>query len=247
MNALKKMAWIELKLFIREPTAAFFTLVFPVMMLMIFGIIYGNNPTPFFGGRGYIDTAVPAFSSMIIATGGLFTLCIQMASYRESRILRRMKTTPVKPHTILASQVAVVFIMTLAGIMLLIVTGKVIYGLRFQGNVVSVAAGFILSCLSFFALGFVLAGIFSTARSAQIAAMVIFYPMLFLSGAAIPREVLPLKIRTWGKLLPMTHVVNLLRGLWSGEGWAQHILEVGVLSGILIAGVAISSITFRWE
>jgi ABC-2 type transport system permease protein len=184
---------------------------------------------------------------MIIATGGLMTLCIQMASYRESKILRRMKTTPVRPYTILASQVVVVFVMTLLGMGLLIFLGRVIYGLRFGGNVFHVFLGFILACFSFFSLGFVLAGIFSTVRTTEVAAMVLFYPMLFLSGAAIPREVLPAKIQTWGKIFPLTHVVNLLRGLWSGESWAQHMEEVWVLAAIMAAGVIISSLTFRWE
>ena len=66
MKSLMKMTWMESKLFLREPVGAFFTLIFPVMMLFIFGTIYGNNPPPGSGSQGAIDSLIPAFSAMII-------------------------------------------------------------------------------------------------------------------------------------------------------------------------------------
>ena len=67
MRGLWKLTWTEIKLFIREPSAAFFTLAFPLMLLVLFGSIWGNEPTPFYGGFGYVDASVPAFTAMIIA------------------------------------------------------------------------------------------------------------------------------------------------------------------------------------
>jgi ABC-2 type transport system permease protein len=96
-------------------------------------------------------------------------------------------------------------------------------------------------------LGFVIAGLMPTARTAQVVAMVLFYPMLFLSGAAIPREVMPETIQQYAQALPLTHVVSLLRGLWIGESWGQHLTEVGVLVAMAVIGVIISAKTFRWE
>lgn len=247
MRGLWKLTWTELKLFLREPMAAFFTLVFPLMLLFLFGMIYGNKPTHFFGGFGYIDTAVPAFTALIIGTTGLLSLSITMASYREQGVLRRLQATPLRPEAILIAQVIVVFVMTVLGMVLLVIGGKTVYGLRFAGNVLNIVVAFVLCCLSFFALGFVLAGLMRTARSAQIVAMVLFYPMIFLSGATIPREVLPETVRQYAQVLPLTHVVNLLRGLWAGDGWGQHLTEVGILAGLLLVGVIISAKTFRWE
>ncbi len=74
-----------------------------------------------------------------------------------------------------------------------------------------------------------------------------FFPMFFLSGAAIPREVMPETIQNYAQIFPLTHVVNLLRGLWIGNGWAEHLKEMAVLSGMLVFGLAISAKTFRWE
>ena len=52
MKSLIKMTWMEAKLFLREPVGAFFTLIFPLLMLFIFGTIYGNTPAPMPGARG---------------------------------------------------------------------------------------------------------------------------------------------------------------------------------------------------
>lgn len=247
MKSLLKMTWMEVKLFLREPVGAFFTLAFPLMMLFLFGSIYGNEPTPMFGGYGTIDISVPAYTAMIIATSGLMSITITMAAYRENGVLRRLRTTPVSPLVVLAAQVIVVFTMTSLGMVLLIVAGKLVYHIRFDGNAWSVLGGFVLSSLSFFGLGFILASVLRTARTAQIVGMVLLYPMLFLSGAGFPRELLPETIKKVSTFLPLTYVVNLLRGLWIGEAWSQHITEVIVLVVMLVVGVLISAKMFRWE
>jgi ABC-2 type transport system permease protein len=247
MKCLIKMTWMETKLFLREPVGAFFTLVFPLMMLFLFGSIYGNTPSEYFNGRGTVDISVPAYTAMIIATTGLVGLTITMASYRENGVLRRLRTTPISPLVVLVAQVIVLFMMTVLGMLLLIIAGKLVYHLRFEGNALSVLAGFVLSSLSFFALGFVLAGLMPTARTAQVVGMVILYPMLFLSGAGFPRELLPEAIKKIANYLPLTYVVSLLRGLWVGEPWKGHLTDVLVLVAVLVAGVLISIKTFRWE
>jgi len=247
MKSLSKMTWMEAKLFLREPVGAFFTLAFPLMMLFLFGSIYGNKPVPEFGGRGTIDISVPAYTAMIIATSGLMSTTITMATYRENGILRRLRTTPISPLVVLAAQVVVVFAMTSLGMLLLVAAGKLVYHMRFEGNAFSVLAGFVLSSLSFFGLGFILASLMRTARTAQIVGMVLLYPMLFLSGAGFPRELLPEAIKKVSTFLPLTYVVNLLRGLWIGEAWSNHLLDAGVLTGMLIIGVVVSAMTFRWE
>jgi ABC-2 type transport system permease protein len=248
MKSLLKMTWMETKLFLREPIGAFFTLVFPLMMLFLFGTIYSNIPIPESGGQVSIDTAVPILTAMIIGTTGLMSTTITMATYRENGILRRLRTTPVSPLDVLAAQVIVVFVMTSLGVFLLVIAGKLVYHVRFEGNAPSVLAGFVLASLSFFGIGFILAGSMPTARSAQIVGMVLLYPMVFLSGAAgFPRELLPAAVQELSAILPLTYVVNLLRGLWVGESWGQHATDAIVLAVMLVVGVLTSVKLFRWE
>jgi ABC-2 type transport system permease protein len=77
--------------------------------------------------------------------------------------------------------------------------------------------------------------------------MVIFYPMMFLSGSAIPLETMPEGVRNVSRFIPLTHVVTLLKGLWFGGGWGEYLTEVGILIGLLVIGMAVSARTFRWE
>lgn len=248
MKSLLKMTWVEAKLFLREPASAFFTLIFPLLMLLIFGAIYGANPVPGTDStEAAIGALIPAFTGMSIGIVGLMPVTITMATYRENGILRRLRTTPASPLMIMAAQVVVVFVMTALGVLLLMIAGKLVYHVQFTGNALSLAAGFTFCSLSFFGIGFVLAGIMPTARTAQIVAMVLMYPMLILSGAGWPRELMPAAVLKISNFLPLTYVVNLLRGLWFGESWGQHLLDVGVLAVMLIAGVLISLKTFRWE
>jgi ABC-2 type transport system permease protein len=170
-----------------------------------------------------------------------------MATYREKGILRRLGTTPVRPLVVLAAQVIVVFAMTCLGMLLLVAAGKLVYHVRFEGNAFSVLGGFVLSSLSFFGIGFILAGSMRTVRSAWTVAMVLLYPMLLLSGAFFSVELLPAVVQKISAFIPMTYVVNLLNGLWIGEPWGSHLLDVGVLAGMLLVGILVTARTFRWE
>jgi ABC-2 type transport system permease protein len=184
---------------------------------------------------------------MVIGITGMMGITITMATYREKGILRRLRTTPVSPLVVLAAQVVVVFTMTALGTLLLVVAGMLVYDVRVEGNILSIASGFILSSLSFFSIGFILAGTMPTARTAQIIAMVLLYPMLIFSGAAWPRELMPAAVQKVAAFLPLTYVVNLLGGLWRGSSWMNHLYDIGVLAGMLLLGVIVTARTFRWE
>ena len=241
------MTWMESKLFLREPVGAFFTLIFPLIYLFLYGAISGNEPTPMYGGQRTIDAAIPSLTAVIISMAGLMSTTITMATYREKGILRRLRTTPVSPLVVLGAQVIVVFVMTGLGMLLLITAGKLVYHVRFEGNPFSLLAGFVLSSLSFFGLGFLLAGSMPTVRTAWVAAMVLLYPMLFLSGAFFAVELLPASVQKVSAFMPLTYVVNLLRGMWTGQPWGDHLLDVGVLAGMLLGGTLVSAKMFRWE
>jgi ABC-2 type transport system permease protein len=247
MRALWKLTLVGAKLYMREPVAAFFTIVYAPMLLVIFGSIYGNKPSPLFGGQGSIDVSVPAYIGLIIVTVGLMSIPISVSSRREAGVLRRYRATPLHPLVYLTADVLVYYMMTLLGISFLILTGIIGYNVHFNGSAVSVLAGFTLSTLSFFAFGFLIAGLSPTARIAQAVGMVIAFPMMFLSGATIPLEVLPASVRGITRFIPLTYVVTLMRGLWAGETWSKHLTEVLVLVGLLVVGTVISAKTFRWE
>jgi len=250
MRSFFRLTLVQLKLFLREPAAFFFTLAFPLLLLLLFGIIFGNEPQPAaagFGpdGFGYIDAEVPALTALIIGTVALLGIPIATATAREQRVLRRFRATPMQPWTYLAADVVVYFILALMGMVLLVVVGRLVYNLRFDGALLALLAGFSLSTLAFVAVGYLIASLAATARVAQVVGNLFFFPMMFLSGAAIPLQFIPESVRRVSDWFPMTLVVKLLHGLWFGEGW--NWTAVVILVGMLIAGTVLSVRTFRWE
>jgi ABC-2 type transport system permease protein len=247
MRGLWKLILVQIKLYLREPMATFFTIAYAPMLLLLFGTIYGNKPTPFFGGRGMVDVSVPSYIALIIVSVGFMGIPIATAANREAGVLRRYRTTPLHPAAYIISNIASYYVMTMVGVIVLVVTGKGVYGMKFEGNVLSVWAAFTLGSLAFFALGYLVASIAPTARIAQAIGMVAAFSMMFLSGSAIPLEVLPQSVRSVSRFIPLTHVVTLMRGLWVGEGWGKHLTEVAVLGGVLVIGMFLSARFFRWE
>ena len=135
--------------------------------------------------------------------------------------------------------------MAAAGIVLLFIAGLILFDLRIpQGNMMIIPA-VLLSAFSFFAVGFVLAGVMPSARAAQAVGMAIFYPMLFLSGAAMPRFIMPEFVQQVAELLPLTHVVILIEDLWLKGAW--NVTSLAVVTMVLVLGLVISRFTFRWE
>lgn len=245
MNAFLKMTWTELKLTLREPMGSFFTLIFPVMLLVLFGSIFGNEPSSFLGGYGQVDLSVPGYIGMIIGTVGMLGIPITLSNYREQGILRRYRATPIRPGVVLWSQVAVNVLMTLLGIGLLVLVAVLFYDLRIPSATFAVIPAIFIAGFSFFAVGFVMAGLMPTPRTAQAVGMALFYPMLFLSGAAMPRNIMPESVQRIADFLPLTHVVKLLEDLWLHGDW--NWVSLAVVVGMLVIGLPISSRTFRWE
>ncbi|HBN97261.1 MAG TPA: ABC transporter permease, partial [Firmicutes bacterium] len=209
----KTLTTFEFKLHVRNFFTMFFALAFPIMMLLLFGAMYGNEPSSLTGDRGTVDLMLPAYTCMIVAVTGLMSLPLTVANYREQKILKRFMATPIQPMQILVSQVVVNSITTVAGIGLLLVVAKLVYSVQFFGNVLTTLMAFLLVMISMFSLGLVIAGVTPNARAATSLAFILYFPMLFLSGASIPLYIMPKGMIVISKLLPLTYGVRLLSGV----------------------------------
>lgn len=244
-----QLQWIniEFKCFFRNFISVFFTLIFPPLFLILFGEIYGNDPTPLFDGVGTVDASVPAYICMVICVTGIMSLPLSLTSYREKKILKRFKVTPTTPIQIIIAQILVNLLMTVIGACLLVGIAKWRYDISFNGHIWQVAISFILGVACIFSMGFVIASIINNSKAATAVANVIYFPMLFLSGATIPIETMPDTIKDISKFIPLTHAVEIMKATWNGKSLSDYATEIIVLSAISLVCIVLSVVFFRWD
>jgi ABC-2 type transport system permease protein len=235
---------LELLLFLRNPSAAFFTLVFPLIILFVFGSVFGNSAGP---GRqyGFMDLSVPGYLAMIVGSTGLMGIPGWIASYREQGVFRRLRLTPIGPGRLLLAQGVVGLVTALTGAILLFSAGTLVFHLSIPKQPLAVVAAFLLGCGAMFSLGAMLAAVTRTTRTAQAIGMALYFPMLFLSGAAFPRALMPAGVRRVSEALPLTHVTELMSRLWLQGVWRPA--SIYVLLGLLVLAGAVARRSFRWE
>lgn len=245
MRGFMTLTWTEFKLFMREPAAVFFTLAFPLGLLFMFGSIFGNEPSADLGGRGGVDNSVPGYLAMIIGTTSFMSIPIVISEYRNQGIFRRLRATPLHPLAIIGAQVVIYLVMTVIGFILLYIGGKLVFDLMTPERPWVLAGVILLSFLSLAAMGFAVGAFFKTSRTASVVGNIVYFPQIFLAGAALPREIMSDNLRRWTEWLPMTQVVNMIKAAWFSEPieWWSILYIVGL--GLIC--LAISVKVFKWD
>lgn len=244
-----QLQWIniEFKCFFRNFITIFFTLIFPPLFLILFGEIYGNNPTPMFDGLGTVDASLPAYICMILCVTGIMSLPLSLTSYREKKILKRFKATPTTPAQIIVAQIVVNLLMTVIGAILLVIIARLRYSAALPANLLNVAIAFLLGVLCIFSMGFVIASVIDNSKAATAIANVVYFPMLFLSGATIPIETMPDTVQSIAKFIPLTHAVEMMKGAWAGKSLLNFGTQILVLLAIIVVCITVSILSFRWD
>jgi ABC-2 type transport system permease protein len=245
MRSIKEVIIVEFKTFLREPIGVFFALLFPILLLLLFGTIFGSDPA--MPGFKVIDFYVPALMSMIIGTVGLMGIPIAISSYREYGILKRYRVSPISLSTFLSAHIAVQFILSLVSSLLIVVVAELVFDIRFAGNPFLVALAFIVSTIPTFAIGFALGGIFSSVRTTQAVGSAIFFPMMFTSGMAMPRHLFPEWLQSVTEYLPFTRMVDLITGMWIGVPLIGQLISLEILIITAIIAFLFAKLTFKWS
>ena len=222
MNRFLQFTWLETKLYFRAFYSPFFAIAFPIMLLLLFGSIFGNTPDEFFGGFGAADFTTATAIGIVIVVNGIMSLPISLASYRSRKILKRFRATPASPGLLLSAQVVVNFVMTIAGAV-------------------------VLTVLSIFSIGLVIASLAPSEKAANIIGNLVYFPMLFLSGSTLPAQMFPEGLRKVTQFFPLTHGVTLIKGVWLGGSFVDFPTELIVLASTAVVFTAIAGLTFRWE
>ncbi len=243
MRHLIRLAWLETKIFLREPMGAIGTLVVPVVLFVVLGRLRRvQNDAP-----AILGADLPILVTLLVAIGGVTSLIAIISIYREGGILKRLRATPLTPLTILSAHVVVKLSFTGLTLALLALVGRRFYSGPPPPNVASFMLAVGLVTVSILSIGFVFASIVPTARFAQPLASMFLYPLFVLSGLFFPLAALPEPWSALVRLSPLAHAVDLLRATWAGGSWWDHPIAVVALIVNFAVCTALASRVFRWE
>jgi ABC-2 type transport system permease protein len=247
MKSFFTMLKTELKLSLRGMDMFIFAICMPLVVLIVLGIIYGNKPA--FEGADYtfLQQSFGALATIAICAGGVMGLPLVVADYRNKKILKRFKVTPVCPARILIVQVTIYMIYSIASLALLFLTAKLFFGYSFAGSWLGFFGGYLLVMLSIFSIGIMVGGIARDIKIAGVMASVLYFPMLIFSGATLPYEVMPAALQKVADVLPLTQGIKILKSVSLGFPIENMAMPMISMVCIAVACIGISLRFFKWE
>jgi ABC-2 type transport system permease protein len=237
--------------FWRNPASAFFTFVFPLLFLVIFTTLLGNEEVD-------TGTAVIKTSTYYVAAQGAFGLisacftnvALQIVFARDGGVLKRMRGTPLPPWVFLSARVIHATVIGLILVAITVAFGAVFYDASVPTGVAlgQFVATLLVGAACFSALGLAVSGVIPNADAGPPIVNAVILPLLFLSGVFIPFGVdTPRWVVVVGDIFPVRHLVDAMResylGLTESFAWS----DLGVMAIWAVVGVAVASRTFRWE
>jgi ABC-2 type transport system permease protein len=247
MRGLLRLTWLEIMIFLREPLGAIGSVVIPVAVYLGLGKSLGPRLPRVPDASEFVLVGAPVFAAVLIMLSSVLSLVTIIAIYREGGILKRLRATPLRPWTILTAHVLAKLTFTAATMLLMVLAGKRYYPVDLRIPVVNVTLALLFATWSTLSIGFLIASVVRTARFAQPAAALLFYPMVGLSGLFFPLSSLPPTLAIVARLMPLTYVVSLLTGMLRGDPWAAHVTDVAALALVFGICMALSAKIFRWE
>ena len=248
LRGLLGLTWLEMKIFMREPLGAIGSLVIPVIVYVVFGRLAGNVTPPRAGvSSEMVRVTLPVFGAVVILINAVLSLITIISIYREGGILKRLRATPLRPPTILTAHVLVKLVFTAITLLLMVMAGRRYYPSDLHIPVVNVTLALLIATWSILSIGFVVASLVRTARFAQPAGALLFYPMFGVCGLFVPIDRLPPALHALARVVPLTYAVSLLKGMMQGDAWSAHVMDIAALALVFALCTAVSSRVFRWE
>jgi len=247
MNMLAGQVALEVKLFIRRKGELFWTLVFPVFFIVLFGLIYGEQEWSDQGLRA-IDYILPGIVVMAVMVTGIMSTANGFVEEREKGIYRRLSLTPLKKQALIGGQILNRYFLILVQTLILVAIGVLAFDISITGNYALFWLVLTVGALCFLAIGFALTGLIRNVKSSTPITMIAFFLLLFLGGVFYPVEIMPGFLQAVSSGLPSTHLNDALRIVGVENGGIGDIwIDLAVLAGWTLGCLGLSIRFFKWE
>lgn len=245
MKRFWKMYRVEQKIFFRSPDVILFNLAMPLVVFVVITMITGGKNAAD-SGLTYLQSAYVSLSTVGICCSAFMSIPITVVELRSQGILRRMYCSPCSPARLLACDTICSGVVAALSTLILTVAAVAFFGYRMPGNVFAYLAAWLLTMISMFSIGLMVASLCRTTKSMNVATSLLYFPMLLFSGATIPAEVFPAWFRGAAKLMPLGVGIDLLKSVSMGcyDGITLPVITLIAIT-IICGTVAVK--TFRWE
>ena len=247
MRTFKTMLKNEMKLSLRDMNMVIFAICIPLVVLIILGVIYGNKPAYDGAAYTFLEQSFGALTTIAVCAGGVMGLPLVVSDYRNRKILKRFKVTPVSPAMILAVQVVIYTIYSVASLILLYIVSTLFFGFHMGGSMIAFLGGYLLVMLSIFSIGMMVGGISPNSQTASVIASLLYFPMLIFSGATLPYEVMPSALQKVADILPLTQGIKLLKVASLGLPIENVFVPIIVMVVLAAICIGVSLRFFKWE
>ncbi len=230
--------------FWRNPQSAFFTFAFPVVIIMVFGVLFrGASGSSYFYGLSALQYYVPTIAALSVLGSCYSQLAIVLAMRRQNGILKRVRATPLPAWTYFLGLLAHCIMVSVVDVALIVGVGR-LFGMPLPTHWPAITMALVLGAASFCALGVAVATLIRNSEAAPAVVQIVLFPLLFISGTYMPihSEVLN---RISGAL-PVRPFNQALLGPFAqhtGPDWRN----LGVLLAWGAAGAFVAVRRFRWD
>jgi ABC-2 type transport system permease protein len=239
------LAWrqyrLERKMFWRNPSAAFFNFLLPLLFLGFFGALLHDQVRS-------LQVLVPGIAGMAVMSTTFNALAFNVTALRETGILKRVRGTPLPTSAYLAGIAASAVTNTVLQITIICVSGKALFGLDWPDDLLSLAVFVTIGVVCFSSLGVALSHAIPNFDAAPAYVNAAFLPLIFISGVFYDAKDAPRVISDAAQALPLKHLIDGLSGaMVKSQGVGHHLTALLVLGAWAAFGIALAVRGFSWE
>jgi ABC-2 type transport system permease protein len=234
--------------FLRNRQARFFTLALPLIFLVIFVSVFGNDTV----GPEHVKAStyyVPGISALAVIAASFVNLVMTVTAQREAGVLKRRRATPVPAWVLIASRALSAISVALTVMTVLLLVGRFAYGVHLPTSTIpAVAISAVLGSVCFCVLGYALVTAIKSEDAAQPMVQAIMLPLYFISGVFIPNVNLPGWLRHVAQVFPVQHLADALHHAYDPAVHGVGIVwsDLAVLAVWALAGLAVALLRFTW-
>ena len=245
MSETLTLAWyqfrLERRMFWRNPSAAFFNFLLPLLFLALFGAIFADREAD-------LQVIVPGIAGMAVMATTFSALAMTLTYLRESGVLKRVHGTPLATSAYLAGLAGNAIANTALQVGLITIAGSLVFGLDGPHDWAALIVFVTLGVICFASLGVALSHAIPNFDSAPAYVNAAFLPVIFISGVFYDADYAPEFLQAIAEVLPLKHLIDGFSGaLVTGEPLSDNLVALLVLGLWAAAGVTLAVRGFAWD